>query len=143
MKAILRSGFLALAMMLALAVPANAGPYEDGVAAFRRGDYATSLRLWRTLAEQGNARAQANLGLMYATGRGVPQDYAEALKWYRKAAAQGNVNAQEVLGDFYKNKGTGVQQDYAEAVKWYRKAAEQGNAEAPAHLGGHCQTKSA
>jgi len=33
MKAILRSGFLALAIMLALAVPANAGPLEDAVAA--------------------------------------------------------------------------------------------------------------
>ncbi len=32
MKAILRSGFLALAIM-ALAVPANAGPFEDGGAA--------------------------------------------------------------------------------------------------------------
>ncbi|MDH3581839.1 MAG: hypothetical protein OEM91_14585 [Hyphomicrobiales bacterium] len=30
MKAILRSGFLALAIM-ALVVPANAGPFEDGV----------------------------------------------------------------------------------------------------------------
>ena len=39
MKAILRSGFLALAIMLALAVLANAGPYEDGVAAYERGDY--------------------------------------------------------------------------------------------------------
>ena len=31
MKAILRSGFLALAIMLALAVRANAGPFEDEV----------------------------------------------------------------------------------------------------------------
>jgi len=38
MKAILRSGFLALAIM-ALAVPANAGPYEDGLTAYQRGDY--------------------------------------------------------------------------------------------------------
>ncbi len=38
MKAILQGGFLALAMM-ALAVPANAGPFEDGWAAYQRGDY--------------------------------------------------------------------------------------------------------
>ena len=37
MKAILRSGFLALAIM-ALTAPADAGPYEDGFAAFMRGD---------------------------------------------------------------------------------------------------------
>ncbi len=85
MKAILRSGFLALAIM-ALAVPSNAGPFEDGNAAYQRGDYATALRLWRPLAEQGDAGAQYNLGLMYREGQGVSQDDAEAAKWYRKAA---------------------------------------------------------
>jgi len=38
MKAILRSRFLALAIV-ALAVPANAGPLEDGLAAYVREDY--------------------------------------------------------------------------------------------------------
>ena len=38
MKAILRSGFFAIAIILALAVPAIAGPLEDGVAAYQRGD---------------------------------------------------------------------------------------------------------
>ncbi len=38
MKAILRSGFLALAIM-ALAVPAIAGPFEDGFTAYQRGDF--------------------------------------------------------------------------------------------------------
>ena len=35
-----------------------------------RGDYATALRLWRPLADQGDASAQYNLGVMYAKGRG-------------------------------------------------------------------------
>ena len=35
------------------------------------------------LAEQGDAGAQANLGLMYSEGRGVPEDDAEAVRWYR------------------------------------------------------------
>jgi hypothetical protein len=46
------------------------------VAAFGKDDYATALRLLRPLAEQGDADAQYNLGLMFADGRGVPQDYA-------------------------------------------------------------------
>jgi len=71
MKAILRTGFLALAIM-ALAVPADAGPVEDGLAAAERRDYAAALKYWRPLAEQGNAFAQYNLGNMYAEGRGVP-----------------------------------------------------------------------
>ena len=44
----------------------------------------------RTRAEEGNAKAEANLGNMYFHGRGVPQDYAEAVRWYRKAADQGD-----------------------------------------------------
>ena len=47
--------------------------FQDGFAAHQRGDYATALREWRPLAEQGNASAQANLGLMYRMGQGVPE----------------------------------------------------------------------
>jgi len=61
--------------------------FEDGVAATLKGDYATAMRLWRPLADQGVASAQYNLGVMYANGQGVPQDYAAAVSWYRKAAA--------------------------------------------------------
>ena len=46
------------------------GPLEDAAAAYQRGNYATALRLWRPLAEQGDAEAQSNLGLMSAEGRG-------------------------------------------------------------------------
>ncbi len=58
MKAILRSEFLALVFLLATACSENAGPYENGLAAYQRGDYATALRLWRPLAERGDADAQ-------------------------------------------------------------------------------------
>ena len=49
-------------------------------------DYAEALKWYRLAAEQGNANAQDNLGVMYANGHGVPQDDAEAVKWYRLAA---------------------------------------------------------
>ena len=41
----------ALVVSLSLAAPVLAGPFEDGVAAYKRGDYATAQRLWRQLAE--------------------------------------------------------------------------------------------
>jgi TPR repeat protein len=85
-------------------------------------------------AEQGDAAAQCNLGLMYDRGEGVQRDDAEAVKWYRKAAEQGYAKAQCNLGWMY-GCGLGVRQDYAEAVKWVRKAAEQGHAEAEYWLG--------
>jgi len=86
------------------------------------------------LAEQGVAKAQYNLGVMYENGRGVRQDYAEALKWYRQAAAQGDAEAQYNLGAMYYS-GQGVRQDYTEAFRWFRKAADQGYAEAQYNLG--------
>ena len=92
--------------------------FDQGVAAYSRGDFTTALRLWRPLADQGNAAAQYNLALMYAKGQGVPQDYAAAVSWYRKAADQGNAAAQGNLGFMYSN-GQGVPLDYVQAHKWY------------------------
>jgi TPR repeat protein len=40
--------------------------------------------------EQGNAIAQHNLGVRYATGQGVPQDYVYAHMWINLGAANGN-----------------------------------------------------
>jgi uncharacterized protein len=85
----LRVAYAALLMLAAVAGAAIAGPLGDAEAANDRGDYATALRLFRSLAEQGNADAQYHLGHMYFVGQGIPQDYAEALKWYRLAADQG------------------------------------------------------
>ena len=70
-----------LILPIALSAPAAAGPYEDGLAAYQKGDYATALGLWRRLADQGMAEAQYNLGIMHENGEGVPQDDAEAVKW--------------------------------------------------------------
>jgi TPR repeat protein len=65
-------------------------------------------------AEQGDADAQINLGVMYFTGRGVPQDYAAPTSWYRKAAEQGDAGAQYRLGVMYAY-GHGVPKDYTSA----------------------------
>ena len=130
----IKAFLLALVFAVGLAGAAVAGPFEDGEAAYDKGDYATALRLWRPLADQGAANAQTNLGFMYRNGQGVPQDYAQAVAWYRKAADQGDADAQYNLGVMYDN-GRGVPQDYAQAVSWYRKAADQGNANAQNNLG--------
>ena len=41
------------------------------------------------LANNGDAKAQSDLGWMYETGNGVSQDYIKAVEWYLKAARQG------------------------------------------------------
>ena len=68
MRKLLASLFLIIT--LGMAQGAYAGPYQDALAAYGRGDYATALSLLRPLAAQGNAWAQFNLGAIYAKRHG-------------------------------------------------------------------------
>ena len=111
-------------------VDGSAGALRIAQAAYDSGDYEEAFRLLKALAEQGHARAQAKLGYLYGTGRGVGQDEDKAVEWYRKGAQQGDADAQNNLAVMYENA-----RDYPEAVKWYRKLAEQGHAPAQARLG--------
>ena len=88
----------------------------------------------RKSADQGNALAQNNLGVMYAEGKGVSRNDTEAVKWFRKSAEQGNSAGESNLGEMYL-KGRGVRQNYDEAVRLFRKSAEQGDAAGEGNLG--------
>src|SRR6266478_6275370 len=69
---------------------AFAGPWEDGMAAYNRGDYVPAIRLFRPLAEQGNAKAQNVLGVIFRKGEGVPKSPARAHMWFSFAAKRGD-----------------------------------------------------
>ena len=96
---------------------AHAQSLRQGVSAFNRQDYQQASQVFIPLAEQGNAAAQAYLGFLFETGRGVPQNYTEAAMWYRRAAEQGDSLAQYSLGLLY-DRGQGVPRDIVEASKW-------------------------
>ncbi len=96
-----------------------------GMEAYDKGDYATALKEWRTLAEQGDAEAQYGLGVIYNHARGVPQDYEQALHWYSKAAEQGHAGAQAYLALMYL-RGRGVPQDDVQAHMWFNLSAAHG-----------------
>jgi V8-like Glu-specific endopeptidase len=123
-----------LVLLVGLVGPATAAELDDAVAAARKGDYAAALPRLSALADQGDARAQFDLGFMQAYGWGVPRNPAEALTWYRKAADQGLAVAQHFLGVAYGN-GEGTQPDAAEAARWFARAAAQGFAQAQYLLG--------
>jgi TPR repeat protein len=125
---------VAFLLCTAVSTPAMAQDFDEGMKAFNAGDDETALQVWRLLAEQGNARAQDQLGGLYSTGFGVIQEYAEAANWYRLAAEQGYADAQFSLGSAY-NYGRGVLQNYAETANWYRLAAEQGSTHGQIYLG--------
>ena len=91
--------------------------FQKGLDAAQRGDYTTALKEWTSLAEQGDAKAQFNLGIMYERGQGVLQDYKTAVKWYILSAEQGYAKAQYNLGVMYAL-GQGVIADKVYAHMW-------------------------
>lgn len=107
---------------------------RKGEEAQSRKDYPEALRQYRIAAEQGNAAAQARVGIIYENGWGVARDYIEALGWYRKAAEQGDPDGQARLAELYLY-GHGVTPDYAAAMLWARKADDQGNSDARCIIG--------
>jgi TPR repeat protein len=74
-----------------------AGPWEDGMAAYNRGDYVPAIRLFRPLAERGNPKAQSVLGSMYRKGEGVTRSPARAFMWLSFAAKRGDAKAKASL----------------------------------------------
>ncbi len=118
---------IVLCLLMVWMTPVSWGAdLEKGLIAYTNGDYATALREWTPLAEQGYADAQHNLGVMYSNGNGVPQDFKTAVKWYTRAAEQGNAGAQLNLGAMYGN-GQGVIRDDVYAHLWFNIASSLGN----------------
>ncbi|MEO8304802.1 MAG: tetratricopeptide repeat protein [Betaproteobacteria bacterium] len=107
---------------------------EEGIAALRKGDYATAAKELRPLAERGVAEAQYRVGLMYEFGKGFAVDKPVGVSWLRKAAQQGHVGAQVELGVIYAT-GDGVPKEDVQAAGWFQKAATQGDSIAQYNLG--------
>jgi Sel1 repeat len=76
---------------------AIAGPWEDGMASYNRGDYVPAVKVFRAMAEQGNAKAQRVLGVMYHRGQGVARSPVRAFLWFSRAAARGDAKAKAEL----------------------------------------------
>ena len=120
-------------LIVGLATPAWAD-ISSGQAAYLRGDYGVAWRELKPLADQGNAEAQYQVGVMYNHGQSVKRSYRTAAEWYQRAAEQGHSGAQFNLGFMYYN-GTAEEDDplaqsYGDAVGWLTRAAASGIGEA-------------
>jgi hypothetical protein len=91
------AGGLMAAAFLLTTTAALAGPWEDGMAAYNRGDYVPAIRLFRPLAEAGNPKAQSVIGAMYRKGEGVAKSSARAFMWFSLAAKRGDAKAKAEL----------------------------------------------
>ena len=90
--------------------------------ALDRSNYASALKIWLPLAEQGDLSAQTYVGEIFEKGLGVAPDYNAAATWYRRAAEKGYSRAAMNLGGLYEQ-GLGVPKDPKQALSWYRRAA--------------------
>ncbi len=140
--ALMRCAALALGLLLALASPATAGPFDDAQAAYELNDYVTALLLLKPLADEGHVEAQKLLGYMHEIGQGVPQEYFYAVTWYEKAAANGDGDARVRLANvtarrqaFKAAEDAHEIGDNATALTLLRPLADQGYAQAQKLLG--------
>jgi TPR repeat protein len=123
-----------LALTVVVLAVAACRPDPNAWDAFGHGDYRTSLRTARALAEDSDDPAALNfVGIHYFLGTGVARDFAEAGRWFERAARLGDANAQRNLGALYL-RGLGVRQDDFLAYAWFAEAAERGNPRARAYL---------
>lgn len=124
-----------VALLLIAAVPSAAAvapppSVQSGVEAWRVGDYAAAVAIWRPFAQAGDPDALFNLGQAYKLGRGVPKDLAQARNYYRQAANRGNLPGQANLGILLFQAG-----EKPEAIRWLRQAADRGELRAQYVLG--------
>lgn len=94
----------------------------------------TPMQRLEALANGGNAKAAAILGVKYLDGNGVSRSEQDAARWLERAAKAGEPVAQYRLGTLYQ-RGAGVVQDETQALHWYEAAANQGNRKAMHNLG--------
>ena len=124
----------------------KATKYQEGVDASEAGEHKVALEIFQSLARNGYAEAQHQLGQIYYNGNGVEQSYGKAFYWYQTAAKQGHSTAQLRLAEMYEisrglfmkrlPESENIPKDDRMAAKWYRKSAEQGNAIAQGNLAG-------
>ena len=123
-----------LIVICLLAPMSSAEDLPTAIDAFERGEYVTALELYETLAGQGNAEAQFQLGLMYEQGLGTDVDRQTAQRYYQQAAEQQSPQALDALGTLYL-KGEGVIQNFKESLRLFQQAAAQGYPQAQHNLG--------
>ena len=110
---------------LSFSVPKTALPMKSMISAF--------IGVSEKAAEQGNALAQNNLGLMYDSGKGVSKNPKKAFEWFKKSAENGNHWGQLNAGKCCLN-GYGTKKDKDKAIEYFKLSAKQGNKEAGKEL---------
>lgn len=110
------------------------GPAGDAARAYAQGDFLKARDIWQKLAEEGDAQAMNNLGVLYDQGHGVEPDTGRALHWFAQSAKAGHPSGMSNYGRMLEQ-GRGIAANPQEAARWFDLAARQGQPEAQYNLG--------
>jgi hypothetical protein len=72
--------------------------YEAGRSGLKR-DYAEAASWYRKSADQGNVYAEASLGILYHSGKGLPHDDVQAEMWFTISAEHAPPNDRDTIAD--------------------------------------------
>jgi len=112
----------------------QANTLEEAKQKLAEKDFAAAHAIYLSLANQNDAKACYNLGLMYQDGDGVAKNLEEAVKWYTKSANLGYKEAQYTLGALvFQRQIHSI--SYPQAVTYYEQAAQQGHVKSQLNLG--------
>lgn len=111
---------LTVLLLLAFSLRAVAD-IEAASQAYRNKEYITAFEAFTKLANNGNARAQTVLAMMYKYGEGTAVDLEQAFHWYLEAGFQGHPLAQYNVGIMLAD-GVGVTKDTEAAIEWLSRA---------------------
>lgn len=107
-------------------LPPPSERFQQGVAAYDKGDFTTAFKIWLPLAQQSDLAAMRNVALLLRTGKGVARDPARALWFYEEAGSKGFALAQ-VNAAFMHLNGDGVPKNPEAAAFWFHAASLAGS----------------
>ena len=116
--------------------PSGAELEQQAASLYKAGRSSEAATLFDQACSAGSREACANLGVMYASGKGVAKDDARAAALYATACNAGDATGCNNLGNIYAF-GRGVSKDNAEAASLYAKACADGNAVSCSNLGNY------
>jgi hypothetical protein len=114
-------------LLVFLLIPASPSlaDFDSAVEEYRRNNYLGAMEAFLPLAQQGDARAQTILALMYRYGEGTPLDLGSAFMWYKRAAELDYAPAQYHTGVMLAE-GTGIEANIEGAITWLTRASQAG-----------------
>jgi len=122
---------LVLVFLFSLSVftyTAFASTTNAGDDAYRQGDFASAVDLYKADADQGDAQAAFKLAKMSLEGLIPNRESGDAMRWFTRSCELGKAEACIEVGKYYEfgvnDTGEKIPQDYEKAREYFLKAAQ-------------------